>query len=212
MMDGATIEGSASPARPARAAALRAFWSPGRVLLCAVGLVVVLVTLLILRSLALRSNELDALWALDLMGGEVFAAEEPAESMAELFHEGGELARRLPDSRLLAGGRLLFHHGYLFELVPSESGGRALRAWPLAHGETGLGAFSSAAPGELLGHPNRAARWSGPGAAPPIPPIRLELGDLEPTGAPEAASDLSEPGGADGWRSVELSDSRSSGM
>ncbi len=175
---------------------VRRFGSPARVLLGALALVVVLVTLPLLRSLALRSNEMDALRALDLMGREVFAAGSPVSAVGELFGEDRPMSDRLPDTRLLEGGRLMFHHGYLFEIVPTTDGGRALRAWPLSHGETGLGAFTSPGPGQLLGHPNQAARWSGTGAAPPV--------------HPHAGADTAPA--AEGWRPMLLSASRGPGM
>jgi hypothetical protein len=206
MMDGTWVEQASSPTRRSPLKVLRSLWRPSRLLICAVGLVVVLVTLMMLRSLALRSNELDAVRALSLISDEVFATEAPADSIGEMFEADGKLARRLPDSRLLAGGRLMFHHGYLFELVPDGAGQRVLHAWPLAHGETGLGAFSIAAPGQLLGHPNRSARWSGTAAAPSV--HFLEAAP-ESTPGPSAIREIAED---DGWRRVQLSASRGSGM
>ena len=175
---------------------VRGFGSPARILLGALALVVVLVTLPLLRSLALRSNEMDALRALDLMGREVFAAESPVTAVGELFGQDRPMSARLPDTRLLEGGRLIFHHGYLFELVPTTDGGQVLRAWPLSHGETGLGAFTSSGPGQLLGHPNQAALWSGTGAAPPV---------TSHAGADDGPA-------AAGWRPMLLSASRIPGM
>jgi len=207
-MTGITVKGEALEASSARQlrrpgsqvlgalSRWRRFWSPGQVLLGALGVVVVLVTLPLLRSLALRSNELDALRALDLLGREVFAAEIPVTAVGELFGEDLPLSDRLPDTRLLEGGRLMFHHGYLFEVVSTTDGGRVLRAWPLAHGETGLGAFTSPGPGQLLGHPNQSARWSGAGAAPPALPL----------------ADTAARSEAEGWRPMLLSASRSRGM
>ncbi|MFT7671543.1 MAG: hypothetical protein ACI8X5_004264 [Planctomycetota bacterium] len=140
-------------------------FTPARLLMAAVGVVVALVTLPLLRSLALKENEIDALRALDFLGREVYAAENSALTVGDLV-ESGELAIRMPDTRLLEGGRVMFHHGYLFDLVPTEDGGRVLRAWPWAHGKTGLGAFWCDAPGILHGHPNSRAMWSGEASAP----------------------------------------------
>lgn len=141
-----------------------------QILLVAVGLVVFLVSLPLLRNLALKENEQDALRALGLMGREVFAGEgqigQQFNNVGELLREGGDLAKRLPDTRLLAGGQVMYHHGYLFDLVPHEDGGRVLRAWPMAHGETGLGVFISDGSGRLLGHANSTALWSGMDRAP----------------------------------------------
>lgn len=150
------------------AGALRPGRAALRLLLAGVGLVVVLVTIPLLRSLALRENERDALRALELLAPVALAP--GAATFSELFQPDGELARRLPDTRLLDAGRVLFHHGYLFEVVDGPGGAPQLRAWPLRHGETGLGVFWSPRPGELHGHPNRGARWSGLEAAPPVPP------------------------------------------
>jgi hypothetical protein len=141
-----------------------------RGLLAGVGLVLVLVTIPLLRSLALHENERDALRALDLLAPAVLSPGASERPFPELLGADGELARRLPDTRLLDGGRVLFHHGYLFEVVAGTAGERQLRAWPLRHGETGLGVFWSPRPGEVLGHPNRGALWSGLESAPPVPP------------------------------------------
>jgi hypothetical protein len=214
-MDGVWIDGPASRLRqPTRLALIKGFCTPGRILILAISLVVVLVSLPLLRSLALRSNELDALRTLDLLGREVFAAQAGTPSMGQLFREDGELVRRLPDRRLLVGGRLMFHHGYLFEVVPAADGAPALRAWPLAHGETGLGAFSSFGKGLLLGHPNRSARWSGVSSAPPLPfsnsrPDPLPDSLPDPSSGTAAGSSSEAPAG---WRAVRISEARSSGM
>lgn len=190
-----TPSAASAPARtgPGLPTRLRAFLSGQRLLLLAVGLVVAVVSLPLLRSLALKENELDALRALDLLGREAFAAEAAPATVGDLLAEGSELAARLPDTRLLDEGRLMFHHGYLFDLVPTPAGGRALRAWPLAHGETGLGAFWSDAPGRCLGHPNRAATWSG-----------LDL-------ASEALADPQDPASSPGWRPVRTPRARTPG-
>jgi len=117
---------------PSLVARLKQMLRGPRVLLLAVGLVVVVVSLPLLRSLALKENELDAMRALDLMGREVFARESAPSTVGELIRGDRDLSTRLPDTRLLEGGRVMFHHGYLFDLVPTENGGRVLRAWPLA--------------------------------------------------------------------------------
>ena len=139
-----------------------------QLLLLAVGTVVVLVTLPLLRGLAVRENERDALRTLRLFGGEVFAAESAATApdLASLVEGDPVLIRRLPDTRVLAEAGRIFHHGYLFELSADEGGERYLRAWPYAHGETGYAAFLLGESGELMGHRNPAARWNGPAQAP----------------------------------------------
>lgn len=159
-----------------------------RVLLWGVALVVVLVSLPLLRSVAIKENEMDAVRALNLLGREVFAAETTIKTFGALLDPEAPLGRRLPDTRLVDDGRLMFHHGYLFEIVTLEAGEHQLRAWPLAHGETGLGAFRCAGPGEVLGHPNSTARWSGVNATP--------MEDLS------GASN-------EGWRRIDLSPERS---
>ncbi len=174
--------------------------SGSRLLLIAVGAVVVFVTLPLLQGLALKENERDALRVLELVGSQVFAAEAPSLGFDDLLQPRSELARRLPDTRLLAGGRLMFHHGYLFEILERPEGGRELRAWPLRHGETGLGAFWSSAPGSVLGHPNSAAVWSGVGSAP----------ELSGQAVPAAAA--GQDAESAGWRSLEVGPSARAGM
>ncbi len=137
-------------------------------LLAAVAAVVVLVSLPLLRGLALRENERDAMHTLGLFGREVFAAAPAAQQpLGALLQADETLLRRLPDTHLVDGGRRLLRHGYLFELTASLTGEPTLLAWPYSHGETGLGAFRLASDGQLYGHPNRMARWSGPSQAPP---------------------------------------------
>jgi hypothetical protein len=171
---------------------LRPLFHGSRILLIAVGLVVALVSLPLLRSLAIKENELDAVRALDLLGREAFSADCAAQTVGDLLASGGNLAGRLPDTRLLAEGRVMFHHGYLFDLVDTETGERLLRAWPLSHGETGLGVFRLGDSGKLLGHPNRSAHWSGMDGAPP--------------------STLLTRARLDGWRDVRLGTRRNSGI
>lgn len=152
-----------------------------RALLVAIGVVLVLVTLPLLRSLALRENERDALRALELLAPLALDPAAGEVPFPQLLEPDGMLCRRLPDTRLLEDGRVLFHHGYLFEVVQGPRRAPQLRAWPLRHGETGLGVFWSPGPGELLGHPNRGARWSGLDAAPPVPP---EAGTVQLSSGP----------------------------
>lgn len=162
-MEGMQIEGFA-PGRPRLAVALAAAARPLRgpwLLLVAVGVVVVLVSLPLLRGLALKENELDAIQTMSLLGREVFAAEAAPRNLGELVQGDRRLLRRLPDTCLMAEGRLLFRHGYLFELVQPPGGTAFLCGWPFSYGETGLGAFRCTGGGEVLGHPNTEARWSG---------------------------------------------------
>lgn len=172
-----------APARPlSPVARVRRFLETPAVLLAAVGTVVVLVSLPLLRGLALRENERDAVRALRIFGGEVFAAESaPSRNLGALLEANEGLQRRLPDTRLVDDGRRLFHHGYLFELSLDDGGKPFLRAWPLAHGKTGLAAFLLGPDGELLGTPNASARWSGPEGAPSLAdePAWRALGEVD---------------------------------
>lgn len=148
-------------------------------------LLVVLVTLPRLRSLAIHENELDALRTLDILGGEVFAAEGARpERLGELFGESEEsalLGRRLADTRVLEDGRVLLRYGYLFELVEGPQG-PGVRAWPVEQGRTGQGAFWLGADLSLCGDANREARWSGP-ARPPSPTDVRAWRELDPPAA-----------------------------
>lgn len=191
-MEGMSIESAMVPRRETFAARLRRFLEGPWLLLGAVGLVVVLVSLPLLQDLAVKENELDAIRTMDLLGREVFAAEAPAATLGGVVQGNELLLERLPDTRLLKEGRLLFRHGYLFELLRSESGARVLRAWPFHHGRTGLGAFWSTTEGKLFGHPNSRAAWSGVASPPTSLPAK-------PTAAPD-------------WRRVPLSLSRAEGL
>lgn len=150
-------------------------------LLAAVGLVVVLVSLPRLRGLALKANELDAIQTMSLLEKEVLAAPAEPRTLGELIQSDKALLRRLPDTRLMEDGRLLIRHGYLFELVRT-GGSLGLCAWPLSHGETGLGAFCTTPQGGLLGHPNHEALWNGldPPATLPDPTGWREVSSLLP--------------------------------
>ena len=98
-----------------------------------------------------------------LLGSEAFAAEcADVGTLGELIGSDEVLLRRLPDTCLLDEGRLIFRHGYLFDLVRDESGVPRLIAWPFSYGETGLGVFCATPGGEILGNPNDGARFSGP--------------------------------------------------
>lgn len=138
--------------------------------LFAIGLVVVLVSVPRLRALALRSNEDDAWQMIRLLGQEAFGGEvlaAPNRDLGQLVDERPGLAHRLDDTEVLQQGRVLRRHGYLFDLI--EAGGRhELRAWPWRHGRTGVAAFVFTDRGELFGHPNPQALWSGLGRPPAI--------------------------------------------
>lgn len=155
--------------------------SADRLTIASLLLVVAVVSIPLLRTHALRQNELDALRTLAALSaplhGTAQAGPRPA-TLGQLLAGHPGLLRRLSDAELLDEGRLLRRHGYLFDLAPAHGPGKAaepvLRAWPWSYGRTGLGAFLLERPGEVLGHPNRGSSWSGL-AAPPRPiPGRLE--------------------------------------
>lgn len=149
--------------------------------LTAILVVVLVVSLPRLHSHTLHQNERDAIQAARMLGKSVFAMES-APALAELLKEDRSLEHRLEDVEVLEQGRVLRRHGYLFDITHTASGATALRAWPWNCGETGYGAFILRSDGELLGHPNKESRWSGPGHAPATP---------------------ARQGAAPGWRPIE---------
>lgn len=147
--------------------------SADRLTIAALLLVVGVVSIPLLRTHALRQNELDALRSLAQLAVPLDALARAGRAPATVGHLlelEPDLARRLIDAELLEGGQLLRRHGYLFDLAPplpgTASSGPVLRAWPWSHGRTGLGAFVQAPHGELLGHPNREGLWTGPNPPP----------------------------------------------
>lgn len=147
--------------------------SADRLTIAALLLVVGVVSIPLLRTHALRQNEVDALRSLALLAAPLATLVEQGRApttIAGLVELEPDLARRLSDAELLEGGRLLRRHGYLFDLAPSlphaAAAGPVLRAWPWRRGRTGLGAFVHDARGNLLGHANREALWSGPNPPP----------------------------------------------
>jgi len=132
--------------------------------LFAVGVVIVLVSLPRLHGLMLRTNEGDAREALRLIGGVVFAGERTHANLGETFEQTATLEHQLSDARPLDGGRVLKHHGYLFELSSTPTGESVLCAWPCEHGRTGRRAFALKPDQGLVEHPNEGdASWSGLG-------------------------------------------------
>jgi hypothetical protein len=154
--------------------------------LVAVLAVLVVVSVPRLRGLAVRENEADARQTAELLVAALRRMElEPGEvpAMREVTRRP-ELARVLSDADLLAEGRLLRRHGYLFEVtcvnpplslaapaaLLTGSGAEllqaiAVRAWPWAHGATGETAFLVTAGGARLRHANADAQWEGTSAA-----------------------------------------------
>ena len=109
------------------------------VTLVAVVTVVLLVSLPRLRHFALRENESDARQVVralaELVTHPVQAAERP--DVGQLIRSDPLLEQQWRDIDYLAEGTLARRHGYLFEVVHTESGA-AVRAWPWQHGRTGL--------------------------------------------------------------------------
>ncbi len=138
-----------------------------RLTLAAIGLVVVIVTLPVLRGFALRANELDALRTVRALAAQpaVPASVAAPGDLAALAANDRALQRRLEDLEILPDGRLR-RHGYLFDVVHAGAGGSMLRAWPWEHGQTGRGAFVWTAQTGLLGHANGEGLFSGPDQAP----------------------------------------------
>lgn len=141
----------------------------------AVAMVVLLVSLPRLQDLAVRENEGDAAWLVARLGrlcAEGFGAPVQAAIAGERT-----LRRQLDDAELLAEGRVLRRHGYLFEILsPPEGEGpggvpRPLaRAWPWDWGRTGRVVFVWCPERGLLGHPNPDGQWTGLEDPPPAPP------------------------------------------
>ncbi|MDP6538543.1 MAG: hypothetical protein QF903_10765 [Planctomycetota bacterium] len=159
-----------------------------RLALAAVGTLLVLVTLSCLRTFARHENQLDALRAAVLLERVVHAGgpeprSSPPRALGEILPAHPALSRRLNDARILEDGNTLLYHGYLFDLLQTSEGA-LLRAWPRRHPTTGKDAFL-VTPGGILGHPNRAGRWSGT-AAPPVPGPSSE-GGWRPVPAPAGA-------------------------
>ncbi len=179
-----TIGADRTP-RPGRLERVLAYFPDAdRLTIAAVLLVVLLVSIPLLRTHSLRQNELDALRSLSVLAAALHSA-APGElaptSIGELVNRNPDILRRLADTEVLDGGRLLRRHGYLFDLWPVvqvgpgvDSTPAALRAWPWARGRTGLGAFVLARPGEVLGHANRDSLFSGPHSPPGIPGERTQ--------------------------------------
>lgn len=132
----------------------------------AVLVVVLLVSLPCLRDFAVRENERDAQALLpllvELVNGEVEALHQQPD-LAALVAATPALAGELRDAHPGQHGASLGHHGYLFSAgAPGPGGERAVLAWPLDRGRTGLRAFACRPGGGLWLHPNRDGRWSGP--------------------------------------------------
>jgi len=141
-----------SDAPPERAASSKA---TDRLLLVAIGAVVLVVSFPRLRDWTVRSNEFDARATLALLASELFGASEvhaaQPSSLGERFLEHEELRHRLTDARVLADGERLAYHGYVFDLAQAESGPRIL-AWPRAGGASGVQVYALDLSGKLYEH------------------------------------------------------------
>lgn len=161
--------------------------------LCAVALVVVIVSLPRLRDFAVRENERDAVrYARDLsalaltldlrpdaQGGPHAKDGAPVQTIGTVLAHA-DRASLLQDAELLQQGTLLRRRGYLFDLFRAAEGGWVVRAWPWEHGTTGLGAFVALSDGRAFGHPNPTRDWSGPDHPPRLAEIVPLGGSTQP--------------------------------
>lgn len=136
--------------------------------LCAIGIVVVLVSLPRLRAFALRENERDALRMLRVLGADAstHGAVLRAGGLGALLAVNDGHRVRLEDLELVDHGRLR-RHGYLFDAAELAPGRWVLRAWPWEHGRTGVGAFQLVPGSEVQGYANPGGGFSGPNRPPP---------------------------------------------
>jgi hypothetical protein len=156
-----TVEARA--ARRAEAGRMRAL---DVLTLCAVALVVLLVSLPRLQDLAVRENEGDARWLTARLGELGGTLEGAPRDIRGLLETQPTLTRLLDDAEYLEGGRLLRRHGYLFEVVAADGAGAhcglsAVRAWPWRYERTGRQAYLWRCGEPLRAHDNALGRWSG---------------------------------------------------
>jgi hypothetical protein len=152
----------------------------GALSLLAVVAVLIVVSVPRLRGIALQENEVDARATAQLLAG-ALRGEAPgaAPSLRELLQRD-ELSGALSDAELLASGRILRRHGYLFELTrlplglslaaspllflrpePAALGPMpAVRAWPWKRGSTGAASFLVTSAGATLVRSDLP--WEGP--------------------------------------------------
>lgn len=162
----APAEVGSAPAPAASRTQARALSWVDRLTLVAIGLVVVVVTLPVLRRFGLRENERDAVRMLRVLAAAPApaGAKRPAD-LGALAQRDRQLARRLEDLEVLDDGRLR-RHGYLFDVARLATGEPVLLAWPWEHAQTGRAAFAWSPRRGLVGHRNEDGRYSGPAAAP----------------------------------------------
>lgn len=169
---------SAPGATRASSASARTTSWVDKLTLAAIGVVVVVVTLPVLRGFGVRENERDALRMLRVLAAEPAGARRPLAAgaaalvagdgqatLAELAERDPQIARKLEDLEMLADGRLR-RHGYLFDVAVLASGEPMLRAWPWEQGQTGRSAFVWTPRRGIQGYGNADGRFSGPRCPP----------------------------------------------
>jgi hypothetical protein len=134
--------------------------------LCAVAVVVLLVSLPRLQDLAVRENEGDARWLTERLGELGGTLEGAPHDIRGLLEAQPTLTRLLDDAEYLEDGRLLRRHGYLFEVVGADGasagcGLSAVRAWPWRYERTGRQAYLWRCGEPLRAHDNALGHWSG---------------------------------------------------
>jgi hypothetical protein len=168
--------------RPLRSLRIGGLSLSGALSLAAVLAVLLVVSVPRFHGLALQENEADAKATAALLARALDAG-GPAPTLRDLLRRK-DLAGLRADAELLAQGKLLRRHGYLFEvtqvaptwtvaglplgLVAGQADAlapvRAIRAWPWRHGATGRTAFLVTADGAQLAHTNSEG-WQGDEAA-----------------------------------------------
>lgn len=152
-------------ARGARHAAAGRMRALDVLTLCAVAVVVLLVSLPRLQDLAVRENEGDARWLTERLGEIGGRLEGAPQDIRGLLEAQPTLTRLLDDAEYLEDGRLLRRHGYLFEVAGGAGTGcglSAVRAWPWRYERTGRQAYLWRCGEPLRANANAHGRWSGP--------------------------------------------------
>jgi len=138
---------------------MRRALSPKNLTLCAVGVLMFLVSVPRVHQLAVQDNERDALSAIKALADEAFTPE--LEMSLNPVHLSASLSSRLKDVRYDSSTKVIRRHGYLFDLAQAKSGEWFARAWPVECGQTGVNAFILGPSACIMTHPNEAAEWSG---------------------------------------------------
>ena len=138
---------------------MRAFLSPKNITLGAVAPLLFLVSVPRVHQLAVQDNQRDAQSAVRALAQEAFRGSTPGAMDAQRLSL--LLGERLRDVRYNENSGLIQRHGYLFEVLSTPTGQGLVRAWPVAHGDTGVVAYVMAQDTALLTHQNSDAIWSG---------------------------------------------------